>query len=245
MAGAASRLKRLTLELGGNDAAVILADVDVAETAKRIYRTSFYNAGQACLAVKRVYVEEPIYDGFCDAVAAVASEAVVGDGFDPATQIGPLQNRAQYNKATHLLEVAECDGKIMTGGRVTGTDGKGLFVRPTIVRDIDDGSELVDEEQFSPILPIVRVRSGDDGVARANRSDYALGGSVWSSDAARARQLAEKMRSGAVWINQHMDFGPHIPFAGAKQSGIGVQWSTHGLREYLQIGVLNEARWGK
>jgi aldehyde dehydrogenase (NAD+) len=244
MGSAASRLKRLTLELGGNDAAVILADVDVADTARSIYRASFYNAGQACLAVKRVYVEDSIYDEFCDATAAIASQAVVGDGFDPATQMGPIQNVAQYTKARHLLEVAKRDGNIMTGG--IGKDGNknGLFIRPTIVRDIEDGSELVDEEQFSPILPIVRVRNGEDGVERANGSDYALGGSVWSSDAGRARKLAEAMQSGAAWINHHMDFGPHIPFAGAKQSGIGVQWSAYGLREYMQIRVLSEARMG-
>lgn len=238
MTNSATTLKRLTLELGGNDAALVLSDVDVVATAQKVFDASFYNAGQACLAIKRVYVEEPIYDAFCDAMAALAAKAVIGHGLDVTTQIGPLQNAAQFEKAQHFLEVAKRDGNIIAGGAVI--NGPGYFVKPTIVRDITDGSELVDQEQFSPVLPIVRIADAEDGLARANRSQYGLGGSVWSADAGRARALAMRMQSGTVWINQHLKFGPHIPFAGAKQSGIGVEWADLGLAEFTQIKVINE-----
>lgn len=239
MANSAATLKRLTLELGGNDAAVVLADVNVVATAQRIFSAAFYNSGQACMAIKRVYVENSIYDEFCEALAGLADAAVIGNGFDEETQMGPLQNEAQFEKARHFIEVAKRDGTIIAGGTVG--EGPGYFVRPTIVRDISDGSELVDEEQFSPILPIVRIVDAEDGLARANRSPYGLGGSVWSADCSRARTLAARMQSGTVWINQHLKFGPHIPFAGAKQSGIGVEWSELGLAEFAQIKVVNEA----
>jgi aldehyde dehydrogenase (NAD+) len=238
MASSAATLKRLTLELGGNDAALVLSDVDVSATAKKVFDASFYNAGQACMAIKRVYVEDEIYDVFCEAMATLANEAILGHGLDESTQIGPMQNAAQFEKAKHFIEVAKRDGIIIAGG--TLPVGQGYFVRPTIVRDIDDGSELVDQEQFSPVLPIVRIVDAEDGLARANRSTYGLGGSVWSADAIRARALAGRMQSGTVWINQHLKFGPHIPFAGAKQSGIGVEWSDLGLAEFTQIKVVNE-----
>ncbi|AXF05588.1 aldehyde dehydrogenase family protein [Paraburkholderia hospita] len=110
-----------------------------------------------------------------------------------------------------------------------------------VVRNTEDGSELVDQEQFSPVLQIIRIRDAEDGLARANRSDYGLGGSVWSTDAARARGIAARFQSGTVWVNQHLNFGPNIPFAGAKQSGIGVEWTEHGLAEFTQLSVVNEA----
>ncbi|WP_353742828.1 aldehyde dehydrogenase family protein [Pseudomonas fluorescens] len=238
MTNSAATLKRLTLELGGNDAAVVLSDVDVAATAQKVFDASFYNAGQACLAIKRVYVEDSIYDAFCEAMASLAESAVIGNGLDVGTQIGPMQNAAQFEKAQYFIDVAKRDGTIIAGGTVS--EGPGYFVKPTIVRDITDGSELVDQEQFSPVLPIVRIVDAEDGLARANCSPYGLGGSVWSADAERARALAARMQCGTVWINQHLKFGPHIPFAGAKQSGIGVEWADLGLAEFTQIKVINE-----
>lgn len=239
MASAAPTLKRLTLELGGNDAAIVLDDVNIAETAERIFNAAFFNAGQACLAIKRVYVVHSIYDEFCDALAALARQAVVGRGSDPKTQIGPLQNRQQFEKARHYLEIARRDGRIIAGGNIH--KGPGYFMDATVVRDIDDTSDLVTQEQFSPILPIVRVVDGDDALYRTNASDFGLGGSVWSGDSARARLVAERMQSGTVWVNQHLNFGPEVPLAGAKQSGIGVEWTELGLAEFCQVNVINEA----
>ncbi|MBL6081218.1 aldehyde dehydrogenase family protein [Belnapia sp. T18] len=238
MANAAPTLKRLTLELGGNDAAIVLDDVDVEKTAERIFAAAFFNTGQACLAIKRVYVPDAIYDEFSEAVARHAREAIVGPGSSPGTRIGPLQNRQQFEKAQYYLDVARRDGRIIPGGEVR--HGDGYFIAPTVVRDIDDTSQLVSQEQFSPILPIVRVADGEDALRRANASDFGLGGSVWSGDATRARALAGRMQSGTVWVNQHLNFGPEIPLAGAKQSGIGVEWAELGLAEFCQINVINQ-----
>ncbi|MCG7359790.1 aldehyde dehydrogenase family protein [Roseomonas sp. ACRSG] len=239
MASAAPTLKRLTLELGGNDAAIVLGDVDVQQMAERIFAAAFFNGGQACLAIKRVCVADAIYDEFCEALARLAREAIVGPGSSPETRIGPMQNRQQFEKARHYLEVARRDGHIIAGGSIH--PGDGYFIAPTVVRDIDDSSELVSQEQFSPILPVVRVTDGEDALARTNASDFGLGGSVWSGDAARARALAGRMQSGTVWVNQHLNFGPEVPLAGAKQSGIGVEWTDLGLAEFCQIQVINEA----
>jgi len=239
MASAAPTLKRLTLELGGNDAAIVLEDVNVEETAERIFNAAFFNTGQACLAIKRVYVADTIYDAFSEAIARRAREAVVAPGNDPASRFGPLQNRQQFEKAKYFLEVARRDGHIIAGGSTI--DGPGYFVRPTVVRDINDSSELVAQEQFCPILPIVRVADGEEALTLANHSDFGLGGSVWSGDPARAKELAQRMQSGTVWVNQHLNFGPDVPLAGAKQSGIGVEWTELGLAEFCQVNVINQA----
>jgi acyl-CoA reductase-like NAD-dependent aldehyde dehydrogenase len=242
MANGAARLKRLILELGGNDAAIVLNDVDVPDVSQKIYNAAFYNAGQGCMLIKRVYAEGEIYDELCERLAELARKAVLGNGLDEGTQMGPVQNTAQFEKARHYLDVAHRDGKVVAGG--TLGDGAGYFVAPTVVRDIEDGSELVDQEQFSPILPLVRIKSAEDGLVRANRSDYGLCGSIWTKDMGRARNLASQMQTGTVWINQHVNFGPHIPFGGAKQSGIGVEWGQLGLTELTQVTVINEAPQG-
>ncbi len=240
MASAASTLKRLTLELGGNDPGIVLEDADVATVAPRIFDAAFMNCGQVCLALKRLYVHDSIYDEMCDALARLAREAVVDDGLKQGTRIGPLQNRQQFEKIREFLEDARRSGTIIAGGRVM--DREGFFVEPTIVRDVSDGDRIVDEEQFGPILPVIRFADVEDVVRRANASPHGLGGSVWSANLERARDLARRIESGTVWINQHLDFGPHIPFAGARQSGIGVEFAEEGLLEFTQIQVVNMAR---
>jgi acyl-CoA reductase-like NAD-dependent aldehyde dehydrogenase len=232
------RIKRVALELGDNGAAMVLRDVDVRKAAEGVCYGAFHNTGQACLAIKRVYVEEPIYDKFCDAVAQRVKKMVVGDPMQAGTTIGPLQNEVQFSKARHFLDVARKDGKVIAGGSVI--EGPGYFIQPTVVRDIQDGSELVDQEQFSPILPIIRVTDSEDALKRVNNTEYGLCGSVWSSDLKRARELAAQVQAGTVWINQHQNIGPDIPTSGAKQSGTGVEWGVYGLEEYTQISVVNE-----
>ena len=240
VANAASGLKRVTLELGGNDPAIVLEDVDVKETAKAIFGNAFLNCGQVCLAIKRAYVHADIYDAMCEELARLAEEAVVGDGLEQGTRIGPIQNRAQFQKVQGFLEKARRDGKVIAGGEVLDRDG--FFIAPTIVRDVTDGQQIVDEEQFGPILPVIRFDTVDDVIARANASDYGLGGSVWSADVARATDVAGRIESGQVWVNQHIAIGPHIPMAGFKSSGLGVEQSVEGLAEYTQLQVINVAR---
>lgn len=240
MASAAETIKRITLELGGNDAGIVLDDADPKKAAPAIFAGAFMNAGQVCLALKRLYVHESIYDAMCDELAKLANEAVVDDGLKQGAQIGPLQNRMQYEKVKGFLEDARKDGRIIAGGEVP--DRPGFFIRPTIVRDIADGSRVVDEEQFGPILPVIKYSDPEDALARANASPYGLGASVWSSNMDRAYDIAGRMEAGTVWVNKHLDFGPNIPFGGAKMSGLGVEFAEEGLAEFTQVFVINMAR---
>lgn len=240
MSGAAATLKRLTLELGGNDAAIVLADANPAKAAADIFDAAFMNCGQVCIAIKRVYAHDSIYDAICAELAKLADAAIVDDGLAQGAQIGPLQNRAQFEKVQEFLADARSNGNIIAGGDVV--DRPGYFIRPTIVRDITDGTRLVDDEQFGPVLPVIRYTDPDDALARANASPWGLGGSIWSMDRERAYEFACRMDSGTVWINKHLDFGPNIPFGGAKQSGIGVEFAEEGLNEFTQLQVINEAR---
>jgi acyl-CoA reductase-like NAD-dependent aldehyde dehydrogenase len=239
-AGTADGLKRVTLELGGNDPAIVLEDVDVKETAKAIFGNAFLNCGQVCLAIKRAYVHADIYDAMCEELAALARAAIVGDGLEQGTQIGPIQNKAQFEKVRSFLETARMDGNVIAGGQAM--ERAGYFIAPTIVRDVSDGMMIVDEEQFGPILPVVKFDNIDDVIARANASDYGLGGSVWSADVDRASDIAARIESGQVWVNQHLAIGPHIPMAGFKNSGLGVEQAEEGLAEYTQIQVINVKR---
>ncbi len=240
MASAAGTIKRLTLELGGNDAAIVRADVDPVEVAPAIFGSAFMNAGQVCLAIKRVYAHADIYDELVTQLARLAEAAVVDDSLAQGAQIGPLQNSAQYEKVKSILDQARTDGAIAAGGIVE--DRPGYFVRPTIVRDIADGAPLVDQEQFGPVLPIIRYLDDEDALERSNASPWGLGGSIWSKDIQVARNLASRMSAGTVWINKHLDFGPTVPFGGAKQSGLGVEFAEEGLHEFTQIHVINEAK---
>lgn len=240
MAGAAGLLKRITLELGGNDAGIVLGDVDPKETAPKLFQSAFQNSGQVCIAMKRLYVHESIYDEMCDELAAIAKATVIGDGLEQGTQLGPLQNKMQFDKVREMIAEAGQDGKIIAGGDVP--DKPGYFIAPTIVRDITDGARLVDEEQFGPVLPVIKFSDPLDAVARANASPYGLGGSIWSSDLDKAYALAEEMDSGTVWINKHAELDPSIPFGGARQSGLGTELGQEGLEEFTQLKMINIAK---
>lgn len=239
MSSAAETIKRLTLELGGNDAGIVLADADPKKAAPGIFQGAFRNSGQVCIAMKRLYVHESIYDAMCEELVALAKDAVVGDGLEQGTQFGPLQNRMQFEKVKDIIADAAKHGKVLAGGTVPQ---KGYFIRPTIVRDIQDGTRLVDEEQFGPVLPVIKYSDPEDALARANASPYGLGASVWSSDLEHARTIAERMDAGTVWINKHSELAPNIPFGGAKESGIGVEMGEEGLEEFTQLQVINAAR---
>jgi len=239
-ASSANTLKRMTLELGGNDAAIVLDDVDVKETAAGLYNGAFLNAGQVCLAIKRAYVPESIYDEMCLELAVLAEQAVIGDGSDQTTTMGPIQNKMQFEKVQGFMADARRAGTVIAGGEIL--DGKGYFMSPAIVRDVKDGDRIVDEEQFGPILPVIKYVDVEDIVQQVNGSDHGLGASVWSADMLRAADIANRIESGTVWVNQHINIGPHIPMSGYKQSGIGVEQSQEGLDEFTQMKVINIAK---
>lgn len=237
MAAASETLKRVSLELGGNDAAIVLEDADPREVAPKLFASAFGNSGQVCIAIKRLYVHDTIYDDMCAELATLADAAVVGDGFEQGTTHGPLQNKAQLEKVLDLLEDARRHGTVIAGG--TRPDRPGYFLRPTIVRDIAEGTRLVDEEQFGPVLPVIRFTGEEDILARANSTAYGLGGSIWSSNVKRAWSLAERMDAGTVGINQHVGIDADVPFGGSKQSGFGTELGKEGLLEFTQLKVIS------
>jgi acyl-CoA reductase-like NAD-dependent aldehyde dehydrogenase len=240
MAAAAGTLKRITLELGGNDAGIVLDDCDPKTVAPRLFDAAFMNCGQVCIALKRLYVHDSQYDAICAELARLADECTVGPGVDGTHRLGPVQNRLQYDKLKAFIAEARDKGRVIAGGETM--PGPGYFIRPTIVRDLPDDARLVSEEQFGPVLPVIRYHDLDDAIARANNTNYGLGNSVWSSNIERATAVASRLDSGTVWVNQHGDFGPDIPFAGAKMSGIGVEMSELGLHEFTQSRVISVAK---
>ncbi|MDJ0864939.1 MAG: aldehyde dehydrogenase family protein [Myxococcota bacterium] len=240
MAGAAETLKRITLEMGGNDAGIVLGDVDPKEIAPKLFQSAFANCGQICIAMKRLYVHEDVHDAVCDELAEIARSKRVGDGMDDATEIGPLQNRKQYERVKELITEAAEKGTVIAGGGVP--ERPGYFIEPTIVRDLEEGVRLVDEEQFGPALPVLKFSDPDEVIERVNRCPEGLGGSVWGRDVAEATRLAARMEAGTVWVNKHADLDPGIPFGGAKQSGIGTELGRPGVEEFTQLKVINIAR---
>ncbi len=237
-ASAAPDLKRMTLELGGNDAAILLPDVQPETVAQKVFWGAFENNGQICSAIKRVYVHESQYKSVVAKLAEIAQGVKVGNGMDEGTQIGPLNNKPQFDRVSELVEDAKKQGaKVETGGGRLGSEG--YFYKPTIVSGVSDGVRIVDEEQFGPALPVIPYKDVDDAVKRANSTHYGLSGSVWSSDPNRAAEVATQLECGTAWVNQHLAIAPNLPFGGAKWSGIGVENGPWGLLGFTEIQVVN------
>lgn len=234
MRSAAETLKRLTLELGGNDAGIVLPDADPERIAEGLFWGAFINNGQTCAAMKRLYVHDSIHDAVCDALVAYARAIPVGDGLQETSVLGPVQNRMQFDKVSRLVADAAGRGKVLLGG----APGEGLFFPPTIVAGLANGDPLVDEEQFGPALPVIRYTDVEEAIAAANDSPNGLGGSVWSSDIEAAKAVARRMECGSVWINKHGAIQPNAPFGGVKSSGLGVEFAEDGLKEYTSAQVV-------
>ncbi|MFF3645572.1 aldehyde dehydrogenase family protein [Streptomyces sp. NPDC002564] len=236
---AASDLKRIVLELGGNDPAVVLPGTDIADVAPRLFAAAMTNSGQFCAAVKRVYVPRGRYRRLADAMAELARTAVVGDGLDAATEYGPLVNQAQLDRVAGMVDEAVATGaRVLAGGRIL--DRPGHFYPPTVVTDLAPGSRLEEEEQFGPVVPVIPYDDLDRVLDRANASPYGLGCSLWG-DEERARALAGRASCGTVWINTHGALRHDVPFGGHRHSGIGVEYGDRGLAEYTQLKVHHTA----
>ncbi len=240
-AAAAPDLKRVTLELGGNDAAIVLPDVDPRAVAQKIFWGAFENCGQICSAIKRVYVHEDQYRPLLEELSGLAKKVIVGDGMKEGTQIGPINNRPQFERVTELVEDAKRRGATIAAGGGP-LESPGYFFAPTVVGDISDGTRLVDEEQFGPALPVITYRDVDDAVERANRTHFGLSGSVWSADPAKGAEVAMRLECGTAWVNQHLAILPNTPFGGAKWSGIGVENGPWGLLGFTEIQTVNVAK---
>jgi acyl-CoA reductase-like NAD-dependent aldehyde dehydrogenase len=237
MQSAATSVKRVTLELGGNDGAIVLDDVDPVAVAHKVFQGAMTNAGQICVAIKRAYVPEALYDTFSNELARLAKEAVVDDGTNQGVQIGPVQNRMQFEKLKEILADAREKGTVLAGG--AALDRPGYFIAPTIVGDLPDDARLVCEEQFGPVLPVLKYKDLNEVIERTNNSEYGLGATIWGRDLDRAMAVAKRIDSGTVWVNQALAIDPAIPFRGSKQSGLGAELGEDGLHEFTQAHIIN------
>jgi len=240
-AAAGADLKRVTLELGGNDAVILLGDADVAASIPKILGTAFFNTGQACALPKRIYVPDALYDEAVEAFAAAASAIEVGPPGSATTQMGPLSTRPQYERVTALAAEAIAGGaRVAAGGGPV--DGPGFFFQPTILADVAEAARIVEEEQFGPVLPILRYSDIDDAVARANSTMFGLCGSVWGTDIDAAGAVAERLECGTTFVNTHAALLPTVPFGGSKWSGVGVENGVDGLLAFTQPQVVHTSR---
>ena len=240
MGSAAQTLKRLTLELGGNDAGIVLPGTRIEPLLEKLFWGCFINAGQTCSALKRLYVHEDQYEEVVQKFAAHMAAVPVGNGLDPKNLIGPLSNRMQLDKVIGYVEDARARGaRIVTGGKRPA--GPGFFYPLTLIADTTDDMRIVKEEQFGPVIPLVSYRNLDEAIARANALDVGLGGSVWGNDPEEAARYAVRLECGTAWVNQHGALHPLAPFGGVKTSGIGIEFNVDGLKEYTTVQVVNVA----
>jgi len=234
MQSAAANLKRLTLELGGNDPAIVLPDVDAKAIAKDLFWASFANSSQFCVACKRMYVHEDVYDDVARELVAYAKTVKVGNGMETGTELGPLQNKMQYDKVSQLLADSRDAGlKFLLGG--TPEQKPGYFIPVTLVDNPPEDSRVVVEEAFGPVLPLLKYKDVEDVIARANNTEYGLAATVWGKDLEKASAIARRIEAGTVWVNHVHVFAPNIAFGGHKQSGVGIENSLHGLAEYCNM----------
>ncbi len=238
MRSAANNLKRLTLELGGNDGGIVLPGADLDAIAPAIFQTAFLNMGQTCAALKRLYVHESQYDELAAKLIEIAKQQKVGPGMEEGVTFGPLQNKMQYDLVNTLIDEARESGATVNETAAI-PEGNGYFIAPTIVTGAKDGMSLVDKEQFGAALPVIAYSNVEDAIARVNASENGLGGSVWGTDLDEAQKIASRLECGTAWINGHAEVLPHAPFGGCKMSGFGVEFGQEGLLEYTTIQVVN------
>jgi acyl-CoA reductase-like NAD-dependent aldehyde dehydrogenase len=241
MAAAAPGLKRVGLELGGNDAAIVLEDADPRAVAADLYAAAFTWTGQICAAVKRLYVHESLFDEVVEELSTLASQARIGASHDEGVTMGPITTGPQFERVCGLVEDAIARGaRVHAGGAPLPRPG--YFYPPTILTGVGPGVRVVDEEQFGPVLPVMPFSEVDAAIEEANATSYGLGGSVWSSDVERATALASRLEAGTTWINRHAVAGADLPFGGVKQSGLGRENGRPGLDHFCELRTVSVRR---
>ncbi|KAF4963736.1 hypothetical protein FSARC_8284 [Fusarium sarcochroum] len=234
---ASSTLKRVTLELGGNDPAIIFPDVDIEKTAEKVAFFAFLNSGQICLNLKRIFVHESIYPQFKEALVKQVKGFTLGDGSKQGITHGPLQNVAQFERLKSFFNDIEKEGwNVAVGGKIEPSNG--YFVNPTIIDRPPEQSRIVVEEPFGPIVPLLSWKDEEEVIERANDTTMGLGASVWTNDIRRANRVARQIQAGNVWVNTHFDLSPMAPFGGHKESGIGTEWGANGLKGFCNVQTL-------
>jgi len=239
MESASRDLKRITLELGGNDASIVLPDANVEKVAEQLFWSSFTNAGQICVAAKRIYIHEDIYDELSAAIAAYARNVKVGDGSQQGTAVGPIQNKKQYERVLELIKDAKDNGyKFLVGGDAQDESIPGYYVPITILDNPPEDARIVAEEQFGPVMPLMKFSTTEEAISRANNSEYGLAGAVWTADPDEGVRVAEQLETGTVWVNEFLHLSPFAPFGGHKQSGFGAEYGKEGLLEFTYPQVI-------
>lgn len=234
-------LKKVTLELGGNDAGIVLQNADISKIAEKIYTTSFINMGQTCACLKRLYVHRSKYEALSNALAEIAAAQVVGNGMDAGVTFGPVQNEKQFNSVRAMIDEAKAAGaEVIEPPLPEGLDG--YFIAPTLVKNPQHEMSVVCEEQFGPVLPIIPFDDVKDVMRYAIHKEFALGGSVWGEPSEELDWVVSQLDSGTVWVNNHAEVLPHVPFGGNKDSGLGVEFGKEGLLEYTVRKVVNRAK---
>ncbi|KAF2212637.1 hypothetical protein CERZMDRAFT_40860 [Cercospora zeae-maydis SCOH1-5] len=227
-------LKRVTLELGGNDACIVLPDVDIEKVAPTILLSAFFNSGQVCHASKRIYVHEDIFDKLSQALVHAAKQAGVGPGQNEGVMYGPLNNRQVYEKVSEFFADSQQNGHdFLTGGQIP--EGPGFFAPLTLVNNPPETSRLVQEEPFGPIVPLLKWNDDKDVIKRVNDSSWGLGATIYGTDLARVEKLARQVEAGVVWTNTMMQQHPEVPFGGFKGSGVGCENGEAGLKGWCQV----------
>lgn len=230
-------LRPVTLELGGNDAAILLHDGSIDDLVAAAAMTGFSNCGQYCAAIKRIYVPFDKVDAVAERLAAAANAYVIGNGFEPGATLGPIQNKAQFDKVCAIAENARADGGVMVSGGAP-LDRPGYFFPPTVATGLTDGSRLVDEEQFGPIIPVVGYDGIDGVIDRINAGPYGLTASIWTTNLEAGEALAGRLIVGSAAVNRHAAFDPAVPFPLIKQSGMGVDYADHGIKGTMRLQVI-------
>ncbi|MHA4854504.1 aldehyde dehydrogenase family protein [Rhodococcus sp. MSC1_016] len=237
MASAAGTIKNLTLELGGNDPAVVLDDVDIDAALDRMLKGVFTRSGQICFAVKRIYVPRSLYGTFADAFCERVDQYAVGHGLDENASFGPLNNKAQFDSVTNLIEgTKNSSATIFQLGKKLDSAGDGYYVLPHVVRDVEHSAPISSCEQFGPVIPLIAYDDETQVVEWANDSEYGLGSSVWTTDIDRGLSIARQIEAGSTFINSHAfeSLDLRMPFGGVKQSGIGREFGEAGMSEYVE-----------
>jgi len=237
MASAAQGIKRVTLELGGSDPMIVCDDANIDEAVKAAATGRFFNCGQACLAIKRLYLFDSIADDFTEKLVGRAKKLRVGNGMTDGTMIGPLHSANQRDEVeAQVQDAVDRGAKVLAGGdRLRGGDyDRGHFYAPTVLGDVPEDARVATEEVFGPALPIFRVSSLDEAIAKANDSIFGLGSSIWTNDLNRATRAAERIEAGYTWINSAQVIYDELPFGGFKQSGLGKEHGTEALDYYTE-----------